>query len=228
MEVDAPQPMQRSSMNQSPSAPSGWRRRGMATRPKLSPDRITVCRPLPSKCRSGALPGDRAERPRITLSSNARRPGLEASDERRSSRLKGACRDVRITRPRTRGPANAEKCRRSQGLGDLHGCRRHGRRGGSATAPWSACRRCRRCAGLAGDAPDTAGDFVDGDPRDGPHHVALDADHGVGQLLDDCFSATSKTPSRSSLGSGAWFLPVGFGWLCGCRPAGDVTRPGSS
>ena len=177
MEIDAPQPMQRSSMNQSPSAPSGWRRRGMATRPKLSPDRITVCRPLPSKCRSGALPGDRAECPPQSYGRTGRQarccvvvlavfgvrmdgPAADRSElrslpvgysltcwvGRRACRRYGRrrCRRrrwkhraattlaaVSASRGRRPGlsghpcaPANTEKCRRCQGLGDLHRCGR--------------------------------------------------------------------------------------------------------
>src|SRR5215218_6785080 len=41
-----------------------------------------------------------------------------------------------------------------------------------------------RREGLAADPPVAAVDLLDRDPRDGAHGLALDLDHGVGQLLD--------------------------------------------
>ena len=77
------------------------------------------------------------------------------------------------------------ECRRWQGLGRIA----VGRPAAAARLLGSGAHAddVAGVQGLAGDAPVAAGDFLDGDPRDGPHRFALDADHGVGQLLDDCF-----------------------------------------
>ena len=201
MEVDAPQPMQRSSMNQSPSAPSGWRRRGMATRPTLSPDRITVwpasapevpVRGAPGRSRrvsstscesapvarhgaawssshfSGfAMDGPAADRSELrslpvgySLTCWVGRRTCRRHGRRRCRRAAGSIgqRPLLLLSPPAEGVAPGDRrhpacaCqrrerRRWQGLGDLHRCGRHGRRGGSATGRRSACRRCRRCAG---------------------------------------------------------------------------------